>query len=76
MKAVAVAFSMAWPEDAVESRCPDPADRALERLGSFRRKLHGCFTARADELFELADGAPRGAACFGWRGKTAISLPS
>jgi hypothetical protein len=23
----------------------------------FRRQLYGCFTARADELFELADGA-------------------
>src|SRR5258706_3286251 len=40
--------------------CEPEADgvrpRACERLGSFRRELHGCFTARGDELFEVADG--------------------
>jgi hypothetical protein len=28
---------------------------ALERLRDFRERLHGCLTARADALFELAD---------------------
>ena len=47
-KAVAVAFSMAWLDAPVE-------DLALERLGAFRGELYGCFTARADALFELGD---------------------
>src|SRR6266496_983704 len=52
-KAVAVAFSIAWPGGAVE---PGPGeDRARDRLAAFRRELYGCLTARADELFELAD---------------------
>jgi DDE superfamily endonuclease len=52
-KAVAVAFSIAWPEGAVE---PGPGEaRARDRLAAFRRGLYGCLTARADELFELAD---------------------
>jgi hypothetical protein len=48
MKAVAVAFSMAWLDAPVE-------DLALERLNAFRGELYGCFTARADALFELGD---------------------
>ena len=52
-KAVAVAFSIAWRDGGVE---PGPGDgRALDRLADFRRELYGCFTARADVLFELAD---------------------
>jgi hypothetical protein len=52
-EAVAVAFSIAWPEGAVE---PGPGEaRARDRLAAFRRGLYGCLTARADELFELAD---------------------
>jgi len=48
-----VAFSMAWLEDGAE---PEPEDdRARDRLAAFRGELHGCFTARADALFELAD---------------------
>ena len=58
-EAVAVAFSIAWPGGTVE---PGPGDdQAGDRLAAFRRGLYGCLTARADELFELADGAPRGA---------------
>ena len=53
MMAVAVAFSMAWLEPGVEPR-PE-GDRARERLAAFRGELYRCFTARADELFELAD---------------------
>jgi hypothetical protein len=52
MKAVAVAFSMAWIEVGIEPRSEDQA-RGL--LAAFRRRLYGCFTARADALFELAD---------------------
>ena len=54
MKAVAVAFSMAWLETGVESRGAEDQARGL--LAAFRGELHGCFTSRADELFELADG--------------------
>src|SRR5258706_818112 len=53
-QAVAVAFSMAWTGAGVEPEPDDGRTRACERLGSFRRELHGCFTARGDELFELA----------------------
>jgi hypothetical protein len=50
-EAVAVAFSMAWPE----AGSGNGADRARELLAGFRRELYRCFTARADALFELAD---------------------
>jgi hypothetical protein len=43
-----VAFSMAWVDARVE-------DVALELLDTFRGELYGCFTARADALFELGD---------------------
>src|SRR5258705_13877950 len=52
-KAVAVAFSIAWLGSGVEPR-PDDA-QARDRLAGFRRELYGCFTARGDVLFELAD---------------------
>jgi DDE superfamily endonuclease len=52
-KAVAVAFSIAWLEGEVE---PGPeVARAPERLAAFGAELYRCFTARRDELFELAD---------------------
>jgi hypothetical protein len=51
--AVAVAFSMAWQGCGVE---PAGGDRVRGLLAAFRRELYGCFTARADSLFELADG--------------------
>jgi DDE superfamily endonuclease len=51
-QAVAVAFSMAWQVGGVER----PGDvQAREWLPAFRGELYRCFTARADELFELAD---------------------
>jgi hypothetical protein len=53
MMAMAVAFSMAWQESGVESHLDE--DRARDRLAVFREEFYGCFTARADELFELAD---------------------
>jgi hypothetical protein len=34
---------------------------ALGDLSRFRQDFHRCLTARADALFELTDGAPRGA---------------
>jgi DDE superfamily endonuclease len=52
-EAVAVVFSIAWPEGSVEAGPGEP--QARERLAAFRRGLYGCLTARADELFELAD---------------------
>ena len=52
-KAVAVAFSIAWPGAGVEPQ-PEGA-RAREVLAGFRRELYRCFAARADALFELAD---------------------
>src|SRR5579859_4841677 len=52
-QAVAVAFSIAWGNNDVEPRADDA--RAWERLVGFRRELYGCFTARADALFELAE---------------------
>ena len=51
-QAVAVAFSMAWRAGGVEPGGDVPA---LGRLAAFRRELHGCFAARADALFELAE---------------------
>src|SRR5216683_493636 len=54
-QAVAVACSIAWAEGAVEPRPGE--DQSRDELAEFRRQLYGCFTARADELLELADGA-------------------
>jgi DDE superfamily endonuclease len=51
---VAVAFSIAWPASEVEPRAEEEA-QARDRLAVFRGELYRCFTARADELFELAD---------------------
>ena len=58
-QAVAVAFSMTW-QRAGAGGCPAVASGdgvlgARERLAAFRGELHGCFTARADALFELCD---------------------
>src|SRR5260370_39534014 len=63
MKAVAVAFSIAWLADGVEPRAEDDQVRARDRLAVFRGELYRCFTVRADALFDLADavlcaGAP------------------
>lgn len=52
--AVAVAFSMAWLEDAVEDG--PGGDRARDRLAGFRGELYRCLGKRPDALFELADG--------------------
>src|ERR1039457_1040465 len=53
MKAVTVAFSMAWLQAGVE---PQPEnDQARDRLAAFRRELYRCCTARAGALFELTD---------------------
>ena len=54
-QAVAVAFSMAWPAAGVEPGAVGERVRARDRLADFREELYRCFTARADELFELAD---------------------
>jgi len=54
-QAVAVAFSIAWLEAEVEPGAGGDQVQARDRLASFREELYQCFTARADELFELAD---------------------
>jgi hypothetical protein len=54
-----VAFSIAWQRAGVEAEGRDgPGEDVLarDRLAAFRAGLYRCFTARADELFELADG--------------------
>jgi hypothetical protein len=63
---VAVAFSIAWLQGEVE---PQP-DGVRDRLAGFRRELYRCFTARADALFELADGV----LCAGGPVKTLAGL--
>ena len=73
-KAVAVAFSIAWREAGVEPPLEDA--RARDRLTGFRGELYRCFTARADALFELAGGAPRGAVVPDGGERPSISLPS
>ncbi len=57
MKAVAVAFSIAWQGADVEPAGEAVAGtrEALERLGAFRGALYGCLTKRADALSGLAD---------------------
>jgi hypothetical protein len=57
-QAVAVAFSIAWERAAVEGEgagAPRQDAGARDRLAVFRREFYACLTARADELFELAD---------------------
>jgi DDE superfamily endonuclease len=51
--AVAVAFSMAWLENAVQDVPGE--DRARGLLAGFRGELYRCLGKRADALLELAD---------------------
>jgi hypothetical protein len=53
VEAVAVAFSMAWPQDAVQGGPGD--ERARGMLAGFRGELYRCLGKRRDALFELAD---------------------
>jgi hypothetical protein len=55
-----VAFSIAWERAGVEGGVAGAPGRditvdAHDRLAAFRGGFYGCLTARADELFELAD---------------------
>jgi hypothetical protein len=55
-----VAYSMAWERARVEGAGPGAPGREVMgagqgRLAVFREELYRCFTARADELFELAE---------------------
>ncbi|MGH3238549.1 MAG: transposase, partial [Streptosporangiaceae bacterium] len=52
VEAVAVAFSIAWPRDAVRG---GDEDEARDRLVRFRRELYRCFARRPDALLELGD---------------------
>jgi hypothetical protein len=53
VEAVAVAFSMAWPEDAVQDEAGE--ELARSRLAEFRGELYRCFARRRDALFEACD---------------------
>jgi len=53
VEAVAVAFSIAWLEDAVQDG-PD-AERARGMLAAFRGELYRCLAKRPDALFEVCD---------------------
>jgi hypothetical protein len=53
VEAVAVAFSMAWPEDAVQDEAGE--EPARSRLAGFRGELYRCFARRRDALFEACD---------------------
>jgi hypothetical protein len=53
VEAVAVAFSMAWPEDAIQDGSGD--ERARGMLAGFRCELYRCFVRRRDALFEACD---------------------
>jgi hypothetical protein len=53
VEAVAVAFSMAWPEYAVQDRADQ--QRARGMLAAFRGEVYRCLGRRRDALFELAD---------------------
>jgi hypothetical protein len=53
VEAVAVAFSMAWPDDAVQDRVGTERTRAV--LAGFRGQLYWCLGRRRDALLELAD---------------------
>jgi hypothetical protein len=52
---VAVAFSIAWLQDAVQDEADEEQARGM--LAAFRGELYRCFTKRPDALFELADAA-------------------
>ena len=53
VEAVAVAFSMAWPQEAVEDGQVGEQARGL--LAAFRGELFRCFATYRDALLELAD---------------------
>jgi hypothetical protein len=53
VEAVAVAFSMAWPEDAVRGRSGE--EQARGALAGFRGELYRCFARRRDALIEACD---------------------
>src|SRR5258708_26451746 len=46
---------MAWLEAGVEPGAEEDRAGACDRLPGFGAGLYGCFTARADALFELSD---------------------
>jgi hypothetical protein len=53
VEAVPVAFSMAWPQDAVQGRSVDEQARGV--LAAFRGEVYRCFARRRDVLFEACD---------------------
>ena len=82
-----MAHSVAWDRDRIQQHAgvsaawglaAPSADRGgeLARLAEFRTAFYRCLRARADELFELTDGAPRGAVVPDGGERPSISLPS
>jgi hypothetical protein len=63
---------IAWPEGSVEPRSGEA--QAPDWLAAFRCGLYGCLTARADELFELADLVLRAGAGAGASGAAAAGV--
>jgi hypothetical protein len=53
VEAVAVAFSMAWPHEAVQDA--QDGEQARGVLAAFRGELYRCLGKRRDALFDLAD---------------------
>jgi hypothetical protein len=60
----------------MDSLPEDAGAGPLAVLSRFRLDFRACLTARGDELFELADGAPRGAVVPDGGERPSISLPS
>jgi hypothetical protein len=53
VEAVAVAFSMAWPHEAVQDA--QDGEQARGVLAAFRGELSGCFGKYRDTLAEVCD---------------------
>jgi hypothetical protein len=70
-----LAFIMAWAEPGVEPDTGAPS-AARDQLRVFHGELYRCFTARADALSELCDGAPPGAVVPDGGERPSIALPS
>jgi len=72
VEAVAVAFSMSWPAHAGQ----DGQGQGRGMLAGYRSEVYWCLGRRRDALFELADGAPRGAVVPDEGERSSIAPPS
>jgi hypothetical protein len=69
-----VTLSIACPEGTVQDG--GDQDRTLGALAAFRGEVYRCLGRRRDALFELADGAPRGAVVPDGGERPSIAPPS